>query len=229
MRLLSRAHIWLGWLVGIPLIFWTISGLFMVSQPIETVRGEHLKTPPPPIIMTGLQVPQLSENMINSMQLISQHGKPVWIINTVKGRMTRADGLSGLALPEVEEAEARALAKASFAGSEKLTAIQRFSADDAPIDLRRPRASWQALFDDGTHIYIDAATGQTLATRSQLWRTFDFMWGLHIMDLQSREDTSHPLLIIFAALAFLTVFIGLILLFRAQFRGRGRFNAQKRA
>ena len=38
------------------------------------------------------------------------------------------------------------------------------------------------------------------------------MWGLHIMDLESRSDTSHPLLIGFAALAFLMVLLGLIVL-----------------
>ena len=41
---LGRLHIWIGWLVAVPLLLWTVSGLFMVSQPIETVRGENLKT-----------------------------------------------------------------------------------------------------------------------------------------------------------------------------------------
>ena len=41
---IGRLHIWIGWLVAVPLLLWTVSGLFMVSQPIETVRGEHLKT-----------------------------------------------------------------------------------------------------------------------------------------------------------------------------------------
>jgi hypothetical protein len=40
------------------------------------------------------------------------------------------------------------------------------------------------------------------------------MWGLHIMDMQSREDTHHPLLIGFAALAFTGTLMGTILLFR---------------
>ena len=37
---------WLGWLVGVPLILWTASGLFMVARPIEEVRGEHLRAKP---------------------------------------------------------------------------------------------------------------------------------------------------------------------------------------
>ena len=40
------------------------------------------------------------------------------------------------------------------------------------------------------------------------------MWGLHIMDLQTREDTSHPTLIVFALLGTLGSLLGIVLLFR---------------
>ena len=59
-----------------------------------------------------------------------------------------------------------------------------------------------------------------LALRSRLWRAFDFMWGLHIMDLQGREDTHHPLLIGSAALALLTSLLGLVLLGRPRRKAR---------
>ncbi|MBC7985348.1 MAG: hypothetical protein H7X93_01560, partial [Sphingomonadaceae bacterium] len=87
-----------------------------------------------------------------------------------------------------------------------------FAADAAPLELRRPRPSWRAEFADATRVYIDAETGETLALRTRRWRVFDWMWGLHIMDLQTREDTSHPILIVFAALALLSVLIALAIL-----------------
>jgi len=40
------------------------------------------------------------------------------------------------------------------------------------------------------------------------------MWGLHIMDLRTREDTSHPILILFAALGVFASILGCILMFR---------------
>ena len=43
MRRLARWHIWLGWLIGLPLVMWTVTGLVMVARPIETVRGTHLR------------------------------------------------------------------------------------------------------------------------------------------------------------------------------------------
>ena len=39
MKRLAKLHIWLGWLVGVPILMWTITGLVMVAKPIEEVRG----------------------------------------------------------------------------------------------------------------------------------------------------------------------------------------------
>ena len=58
-RSLFRYHVWLGWLVGVPLLLWTISGLVMVARPIETVRGSDLKLERPPALLTPDAVPSL--------------------------------------------------------------------------------------------------------------------------------------------------------------------------
>ena len=39
MRRYARWHIWLGWVVGLPVLMWTVTGLFMVARPIDEVRG----------------------------------------------------------------------------------------------------------------------------------------------------------------------------------------------
>jgi nitrate reductase gamma subunit len=40
------------------------------------------------------------------------------------------------------------------------------------------------------------------------------MWGLHIMDLQTREDSHNPFVIVFGSLALLGALLGTALLFR---------------
>jgi hypothetical protein len=157
---LARAHIWLGWIIGVPLLFWTASGLFMVLQPIETVRGEHLKRAPVPLILTAPVVaPATGLRAVKSMALEARSDGAKWVISYADGGGRLADPATGELLPR-----------------------------------------------------IDAETGAVLATRTKFWRAYDFMWGLHIMDLQTREETSHPILIAFAALAGVGVIIGLILL-----------------
>ena len=92
-----------------------------------------------------------------------------------------------------------------------------------PFDFRRPLPVWQVALADGTHIYVGRDTGEIEAVRTRWWRIFDFMWGLHIMDLQEREDTSHPILILFTALALIGTLMGTMLLFR---RRKARVQVQ---
>ena len=44
------------------------------------------------------------------------------------------------------------------------------------------------------------------------WRFYDFMWGLHIMDLQTREDTHNPWVLGFGIASLVTTLLALILL-----------------
>ena len=43
---LRRWHMWLGWLVGVPVLFWTVSGFVMVARPNDEVRGVALLREP---------------------------------------------------------------------------------------------------------------------------------------------------------------------------------------
>ena len=40
-------------------------------------------------------------------------------------------------------------------------------------------------------------TGELVTRRHELWRVFDFVWMLHIMDYDTREDVNNPLLRVF--------------------------------
>lgn len=212
-RTLIRWHIWLGWIVGVPLLFWTASGLFMVSQPIETVRGSHLRSETPALSAKKAVLPALHGRAIQNLELVEQGGRSLWIIHWHDGEKSRADSSNGNIMADVNAAEARKLAEESWTGTASFVSATQFSADDPPMDLRKARPSWQIVYDDGTHIYIDRITGETLALRTRFWRGFDLMWGLHIMDLQEREDTHHPILVIFAIIALVSVVIGGVLLF----------------
>jgi hypothetical protein len=108
--------------------------------------------------------------------------------------------------------EAAQIARASFKSNTKLMRLKHFDAKHPPLNLRKARSSWQASFADGTHVYVDEANGEVLAIRTRQWRIYDWMWGLHIMDLKTREETSHPLLIAFAALTAISIALALILL-----------------
>ena len=209
----ARWHIWLGWIVALPLIVWTATGLFMTLRPIEDVRGTHLRAEARPVDASQAVLPALPLP-VDRLALIDSGGRAVWVASLDGHRMQRYAAETGQPLGPVQVDEARILAERAFAGETSLVAIRRFAAEDAPLDLRKHRPSWQAEFADGTRLYIDAETGEVLALRTRFWRVFDFMWGLHIMDPTEREDTSHPLLYGLAGLSLASVLLGTALLFR---------------
>ncbi len=223
MRTLARWHIWLGWLVGVPIAMWLATGLFMVSRPIEAVRGEHLrvKVDPVPLAVPGSTLAG-PRSGIREMRVIMQEGRSVAILTALDGSTRRVDFATGTAIPPLDAAAARALVATRITGGEAVERVTLFPADKTPFDFRRPLAAWQVRLADGTNVYVGRDTGEIEAVRTRWWRAFDLAWGLHIMDLSEREDTSHPVLIIFAALSLTGALIGCVLMFR---RRRARLSA----
>ncbi len=213
MQRFARWHIWLGWAAAIPLLLWTISGLFMTLRPIEEVRGEQLRAEVPALDASKLLVPQLA-SPVTKLTLVNEGGRPVWVAAFGQEEMQRFSGVDGKRLGPVGAIEARFLAETALAGDTRVTAIRRFAAKQAPLDLRKARPSWQANFADGTHVYIDADTGELLVLRTGYWRAYDLMWGLHIMDPMGREDAYNPLVWIFGTLGLVLCLFGTVLLFR---------------
>lgn len=189
----------------------------MVARPIEEVRGTGVRAELEQVNFTGLVLPQVT-GMANAARLVKIGARDQWIVDQGK-ILERYDARTGARLPEVAMAEARNLADAAYLADARPVKQVAFDALNPPLDLRKARPSWQIHFDDGTHVYIDKESGEVLAIRTLQWRAFDFMWGLHIMDPQTREDTSHPLLIVAAGLSFVSVLIGIIMLFMRRKRG----------
>lgn len=216
MQRLARWHIWLGWIIAIPLLLWTASGLLMVSRPIEVVRGTTLRIERPAqpvrVALNGTG----RETLLREGRLLNQRGRSILLATYMDGTVARIDLTSGSnsPLPPVDEAEARRMAAEAIKDGDRVSMVRFFPADAAPFDFRRPIPVWQVTLADQTHVYIGRDTGEIEAVRTRWWRLFDFMWGLHILDPIEREDTSHPLLIASAAMALIGVVMGCLLLFR---------------
>jgi hypothetical protein len=193
----------------------------MVARPIEEVRGTDLRAKPLNLVLPAPPVaPRTGARGARSLTLEQQVAGARWIIAYADGGFGRAHPKSGALLGRVSKAEAQQVARATYLRKSNITSITRIAASQNPIDLRRERPAWQAHFADGTNVYVDAETGQVLALRTTQWRIYDWMWGLHIMDLQSREDTHHPILFGFAMIAALGVVLALVMLPIAVWRRR---------
>lgn len=212
-RKLRRWHVWLGWLIGVPMLLWTVSGVIMVIKPIEEVRGTGLLREPPAIELAAPPItPNLDGLKVTGLKLEQRLAGPRWVITTADGTSRLADPATGALLPAVSAAEAAREVAARYPGKASVAAVSRTDRDDPPGDFRRPLEAWQVRMSDGTHFYVDGATGEVLARRTRWWRFYDFMWGLHIMDLQTREDTHNPWIVTFGLLALISTLMALVML-----------------
>ena len=221
---LRRWHIWLGWIVGLPMLFWTVSGVLMVWKPIEEVRGTDLLRDPAPVRLTAPAIvpSEVAGVPLSRLALESRVDGARWVIKVGDGLTRLADPLTGRLLPPPGAADAAREVASRYKGKARVASVRRTSADDPPLDLRRPVAAWAVEMTDGTRFYVDAASGEVIARRTRWWRIYDWMWGLHIMDLDTREDTHNPWIMGFGIAALITSFLALFLLPMTLRRRRGR-------
>lgn len=210
---LRRYHVWLGWLVGLPFLFWTVSGLVMVAKPIDEVRGTNLLSPPPAISFNGpLVAPRVAGRPVVAITLEPRAVGPRWEIDFAGGGSRLADPATGALLPRLGPADAAREVTARYMGEAKVVETSRVDAGSPPLELRRAMDGWRVRMSDGTHFYVDGGSGEIVARRTSWWRIYDFMWGLHIMDLQGREETNNPWVVTLGALSILMVLMAIVLL-----------------
>lgn len=209
-RTLLRFHLWLGWLVGVPLLLWTISGLVMVARPIEEVRGTELRAELPPLPAATVYPPAI-HGAADSLTLKQTALGPRWIVALGDSRYA-ADPRDGRKLPALDRAQAIASAISYRKPGARVAGVSLTDGEHPPLDLRQPHPAWGVNFTDGARFYIDADTGELLAVRTDFWRFYDAFWGLHIMDLEGRENSHHPILVAFAAISALAVVLAVLLM-----------------
>ena len=210
---LRRWHVWLGWLVGLPVLFWVVSGLVMIAKPIEEVRGEHLMREMQPIRLTAPLIPPAVQGVpITALGLEPRAAGPRWVIMLPDGSHRQADPATGALLPPVSATEAMREVMARYTGSAKVAAVTRTDPKSPPTEFRRPVAAWRVDMSDGTHFYVDAGSGAVVARRTSWWRFYDFMWALHIMDFDTREPSPNTWIVTLGVASLLMALLALALL-----------------
>jgi len=233
-NILARTlHKWIGLLVGIQVLIWLATGLYMVIVDLDFIHGDPM--------------------VRNMQQTIVVPGSSPWSIATLRARYPDAshiglrpvmqktfftitsaderylmDTESGEIVSPLDEDIAREIARFHFNGDAQITSAALITRDP-PMEIQTRRLPlWRVDFDDrfSTSFYIDPYSGRLVTRRHQYWRIFDFLWMLHIMDYDQRSD-AHNLLVKIAEVTGLTFAItGLWLLFYS-FSGRRKKNPAK--
>lgn len=235
-RLVAAIHKWLGLIVGAQLIVWTATGLFFVSFHIVDVRGERLVHPPSHAEKIDLSRVKLSTT--DALKVVAEDRPAEVILKPLAGDPVyevRADigvfvvsAETGSVVSPLSEDLARKVATAAWAGEGALQSMELL--DTAPHESGLTGQVWAAHFAGEGHptLYVTASNGQTSLPRTDLWRTYDFLWSLHIMDWgPARENFNTPWMVAAAILALSTVLFGVVLLVHRFTRGVLREKKEK--
>ena len=226
--LARRLHKWLGLILGVQLLIWMASGVYMTAIHIDIIHGDHFirAEPPPPVAAAALADPLSAAAAVpraQSVKLGRLLDRAVYIVASEQGAVL-VDAATGARLPPPDEALVRRIAALWFTGEEPLAELRL--TDELPGEVRgREPPLWRAEFGGWNKptLYISPETGELVTRRHELWRIFDFLWMLHIMDYEEREDVNTWLLKAATVSAGLMLLAGAWLLFHTlPFRRRKR-------
>ena len=215
----SFLHKWIGLIIGVQIILWISGGVIMSWFPIDEVRGQHNVADQAPVQIAAsdsfMPVPDaLSLNNITEADQVTMRSWLGRIIYEVRAdEIHLIDARSGFLLSPLNEAVARSVALADYAGDVEIMTSELLN--ETNLEYRGATPVWRFDFDDEdeTHLYVSPQTGRIVARRNATWRLFDFFWMLHIMDYEDRENFNHPLLITASISALIMVLMGVSLLF----------------
>lgn len=218
-RFASGLHTWLALFAGLQIILWFASGAYMSFMPIKEVRGEHLidrhATQPLPrnTDLSGLTRAMARHPDTSSVELLSANGQSFALLHLGRDKLVRVDPASGAELAPLDANRATDIVLTAWKGNKPPVRGTRLLTSE-PGDFRGDLPVWQVQLADAenTRAYVSPDSGKILAVRTDTWRTFDLMWGLHIMDWNARENINSPWLFGFALAALILAVAGLVLL-----------------
>jgi uncharacterized iron-regulated membrane protein len=214
-----KIHKWVGLILGLQFVLWTVSGAVMALLDMEKVGGHSSAAP----VEVGTPWPAalLAPASFGSAEQLTLRrilDRPIYEL-TRNGKLQLLDAETGKPVT-VDEGMARDIARQAFHHEAEITSVERL--EKANLEARdHAGPMWRVNFADeeNSSAYVSATTGRPLVNRGDTWRTWDFVWMLHNMDYVNRSSFNQPLIIFVAFGTLWLSFTGFYLLFKS-FRRR---------
>ena len=212
-----KYHKWIALVIGVQAVIWCVSGLYMTSIHIDIIHGDHL--------VKSTRIDNLPNKVDQELfAAFDNHGVQFEKLSFVneqpvlqivdQDKTIKVNLLTGKAAPQITEQDIRYLASRTYAGDAQLVKVELLASYPAEIGGRN-QPVWKVSYDDllSSTLYFNAQSAQLIRARSDLWRWFDFLWMLHIMDYESRENVNNNLLRVASTLGLILCLGGVGLLF----------------
>lgn len=215
--LVRKIHKYLSFFISLQLLLWTVSGIYFAFNKIELVRGEQYRKQVEQSIDLGdfdFEIPNTTD--VNIQKRLGENIAVIKVDGTTK-YLNR----SGESISKLTESEAMNLIISNTTLSPVL--VEEIVNERSGSEYRGrslPIYKVESKTNKGLdiNVYLDVYSGEVLAIRSNKWRIWDLMWGLHIMDWKERDNISNILLKIFSILALVSSVTGVMLFFKLDFK-----------
>jgi len=211
--IIRKTHKYLSFAISLQLLLWTISGIYFAFNKIELVRGEQYLTQKQHSIDLGEIDFKFSS--IKTLDIKKRLNEDIVIIKTANKTQYLdrfGDDLEKLSMNDAMEVVKQRTTLSPVSTEEILESERGSEFRGRSLPLYKVVGKAQ----DGLEInvYLNAYSGDVVAIRSNKWRIWDLMWGLHIMDWQDRDNIGNLLLKIFSILALISSITGIMLFFK---------------
>jgi len=222
---IRRVHRYLGVFIGIQFILWTLGGLYFSWTNLDEIHGDHLRahstvnlsipagSVSPDEIVGRLQA-EVGPDRIEKIYFVELVGEHFYAVEHVIGDRRSTVLMSvkdGSVRAPVTSIEAGRIAKDTLANAGEPTEILYLTRESVGRHheyREKPLPAWAVTFEKNVSVYVSADTGQVGAVRTDNWRAFDFLWMLHTMDFQGRDNINNYVLRGFSILGIVTVLSG---------------------
>ena len=217
-----KIHKWVGLILGLQFVLWTVSGATMALLDMDKVGGHSAAAPTEAASAWPAELTSPERfGPVEGLVLRRILDRPVYELSAA-GATRLLDARTGEPVA-IDAATARQIAKSAFHHEAPVVSVEHLAKPN--LEAREHDGPmWRVNFADeeNSSAYVSEVTGRPLVNRGDTWRVWDFVWMLHNMDYVNRTSFNHPL-IIFVAFATLWIsFTGFYLLFKS-FRRR-EFN-----
>lgn len=229
---IRKTHRYLGLLTGLQFIMWSVGGLYFSWSDIDEIHGDHQRkhgnmyTTNMELVSPTQVLKQLPQaDSIISVRLINILGEPVYQIGYLMNsadhhmqHMQLANAATGTLRKPLSKEEAVAMATGSFADKTKVRQVEYLT--KANINghheyRESPLPAWAVTMEHPTEttVYVAAEQGMVTKFRNNKWRVFDFLWMMHTMDYEGRDNFGNILLRLFSVIGLVTILSGFALYF----------------
>ena len=215
--LVRKVHKYLSFFISLQLLLWTVSGIYFAFNKIELVRGEQYRKQVEQSIDLGdfdFEIPNTTD--VNIKKRLGENIAVIKVDGTTKYLNKSGESISKLTVSEAMNAVISNTTLSPVLVEEIVN--ERSGSEYRGRSL--PIYKVESKTDDGLdiNVYLNVFSGEVVAIRSNKWRIWDLMWGLHIMDWKERDNISNILLKIFSILALVSSVTGIMLFFKFDFK-----------